>query len=152
MTSTRCQRIGKRSHPKAFFEFWNLMSFYGNRVSAWCYNNPLENRLMRWFMWVPLRGTHSTYSRRHNIQMWHLQLLQLPLTGNRLPFSPASMSVWGGWKSDMPPSCPYRAWNRDTICLSHWTSLLERQQGIVRGEQMMCCEPPAVWPLTAHVL
>ena len=160
MTSTRCQRIGKWSHPKAFFEFWNLMSFHKNWVSAWCYNNPLKNRLMRWFVWVTLGVPHSTRNSRHNSLHWvpiyrHLQ------QGASCPFHP-SVSVWGGWMGDkhanticyrsMSPFCPVVVWNRVAICLSHWPSLLERQQRIIRKEQMMWHKPPAVWPLTMPVL
>ncbi len=62
-----------------------------------------------------------------------------------------------GWVTKMPPltataRCHLFVAHRDTICLSHWPSLLERQQRIIRGEQMMCCKPPAVWHLTLPVL
>lgn len=150
MTSTRCQRIGKRSHPKAFFEFGNLMSFYGNRVSVWCYNNPLENGLMRWFIWVTLRVSHSTHNRLHNIYSGH----RVPTyTGTSSGEQAAlftrvcvGMRWMDGWQTSFHVT--FLSLNRDTMCLSHWPSLLERQQ----REQMMCCEPPSAWPLTLRVL
>lgn len=49
--------------PKSISEFWNLVSFHWNTVSTWCYNNPLESRLIRWFIFVTT--PHLQQSARH---------------------------------------------------------------------------------------
>lgn len=132
----------KTNPPKSILEFWNLMSLYENRVSAWFCNNTLENRLMRWFIWVTQRALHSTHNSPHNTHQW-LSLHRVPMyrylkQGASCLFSPLSVSLWSGWIGDKhattichnstSPFCPVGAWNRDAICLSHWSSLLERQQ------------------------
>lgn len=49
--------------PKSISEFWNLVSFHWNTMSTWCYNNPLESRLIRWFIFVTT--PHVQQSARH---------------------------------------------------------------------------------------
>lgn len=131
--------------PKIVSECWNLMSFYEKRVSARCYNNPLENRLMRWFIWVMLRVAYTfatcvyigcphtgTSSREQAALCTHVHV------------SMRWMDVWQPCRHrSMSPFCPVVVWNKRYVC--HSVTVLVRetaeddQERTNDGLRTSCC-------------
>lgn len=133
------------------------MSFYRNRVSAWRYNNPLENRLMRWFIWVTLRIQHSAHNSLHNTHLWHWEC---PYTSRKqaalFTYMRLRMRWMDGWQTChyyLPPShvtflscCSLKQRFYTSVTMT----LLVRETA--EDNKLCAAKPPAVWPLTVHIL